>query len=1638
MKKTVFRRLLSVMLAILMVISLMLTTASAEGVVTEIGTYAELLEFAGKVNAGTDYTGQTISLTANINLNGSASSQWTPIGSTSANKFKGTFDGQNHVISGLYMNVTTSNQGFFGYVNGGTVKNLTIIGDITASASNVGGIAAQNEAGSLIENCHNAVNISITASFTNYFGGITSVNNGTINNSYNSGSISAVGSSAAVGGIAGQNTNAGAVNNCYNLGNINNGTGSHVGGIAGQQRFGTPSITNSYSLGNISGGSNIGGILGQWYVGAVTNNYYLAGSAAKGVGDDNATATVKAAADMQDAAFVTLLGSDFIPDTDLNNGYPIFPWQLLVDDGAAVAPPDVEISTYEELLEFAADVNAGDNHADKLVVLNENIDLGGIGQPWTAIGNFKGIFDGQNHVISGLYMNVTSGTKGFFSTLSGGTIKNLTIKGNITTSSGTVGGFAGSTTTGSTIENCHNDVNITVTTSGVHYFGGFAGSNYANVSNCYNSGNISIITSSAVGGFIGSSFSGNITNCYNLGTISGGSGSHISGIVGQLRGGAVSTSYNIGSITGSTNVGAIVGQKQSGTISDNYYLTGTASYGIGSTSDTTGVMPDTDMKAPAFVTTLGDAFIADTDINNGYPIFPWQLEVDNSIPFVFSEARNYSAEIAGYIRGAINRRKTAGSLSATDSLLSTFRETSTGNDWIAVTMAGYSTYDITGKRVYLYNDGTGYDDFCAALAADVTAKYAKNNGVLDTAKVTEWQRAILAIQAVGGNPLSFGTYNSNPINMVADGIYNYHNIGIQGINGVVYGLIALDTLLYETPVGATNSRDDIIRLILSQQAIDGVNGAEYGAWSLSSSSTDPDMGGMTIQALAPYYNSDTEYTYTNIFNSKTETKTVRQAIDEGLARLSTLQRNDGDFASWGTVNSESTAQVLCALAALGIDPQTDGRFIKNGNTLIDGLLKYRNSDGGFGHTNTSFDSMGNDQASYALAAYWRYLNGFRSLYDYRDKWDTVTRGKIDAAVSAIDAVGTANATDYKPAIRVALSVFSNVPENEKRYVYNYSELLLAIEGIGGEDELDTDTPFLMSIEITTPPDRTDYSKGETFDTTGMVVTAAYSDGGSEAITDYTFIPDGALSLGDKTVTISKGIRRASIPIVVSVWAGKGTQAEPFLISELSDLNNLLDEVNTGLMATEGVHFKMTADIDFSSQNTWAGIGNGSGKEFKGHFDGDNHVIKNITFTGNGFFGYLGGGAFIENFGIESGSRPSSSMRGGGIAGLITTPSDNSINIINCFNGANIPGSRTGGIIGDISVRGAIVINIERCYNKGNIGSGGIVGYRDIDGGSSATIGITNFVTIRDCYNIGTISAGGGIIGSIGSGITNIINCYNVGGISSGGGIADRFNKNTGGLDDPSNANNCYYLNTSASVGVVSPWPSSFTPDIRSMTASALKEPAFLTAIGSAFKADFAGNPTNNGYPILNWQTEKSSDKTLASVKIGLYTAELTGDGVYTALVPPDRVEAFVEIIPNNEKASASQPVAAPDFTQWAFTVTAEDGTTKDYVVNVTVLEDISSVTEVIIFEPIITGQMIRLEFDSTIEATYKVIASTYDSDKRMTKLVIMDDLVLSQARDAYDASFTPLEKPEGGSLKIIIMKNFDSISPVMKKAIVIE
>lgn len=273
-------------------------------------------------------------------------------------------------------------------------------------------------------------------------------------------------------------------------------------------------------------------------------------------------------------------------------------------------------------------------------------------------------------------------------------------------------------------------------------------------------------------------------------------------------------------------------------------------------------------------------------------------------------------------------------------------------------------------------------------------KYVKNcSGVLHERKYTEYSRVILALTAIGRDPSKVAGYN------LLTPLGDFEKTIWQGMNGPIWALIALDSGNYDIPKNPA-AKTQATRQLYIDEIIK--NQMKDGGWSLTGTGdSDVDITAMALQALAKYQDQ----------------KAVKTATDSALTWLSKNQDSKGGFASWGTTNVESVAQVIVALCELGISLD-DSRFVKNGHTLTENLLSFRQSNGGFYHVLDGSDGnnqMSAEQGFYALVAIDRAENGKNSLYRMGDVTKattkpstTVKKGSADASVSvpAVTAPGT--------------------------------------------------------------------------------------------------------------------------------------------------------------------------------------------------------------------------------------------------------------------------------------------------------------------------------------------------------------------------------------------------------------------------------------------------------------------------------------------------------------------------------------------------------------------------------------------------------------------------------------------------------
>ena len=343
-----------------------------------------------------------------------------------------------------------------------------------------------------------------------------------------------------------------------------------------------------------------------------------------------------------------------------------------------------------------------------------------------------------------------------------------------------------------------------------------------------------------------------------------------------------------------------------------------------------------------------------------------------------------------------------------------------GMDWYAFAM---------GRVGYAEN----YEAYADEMKKKIIEKY-KTDSRLDAQKATEWHRQILTLLAVGADPAQIEDDQGNVINLVADGTYYRSRtaaLGTQGINAYIWALLSMDAMRYQVPEDASDTREQILTAILKGQKEDG--GFAMGG------SSDIDITAMALQALAPYYRLGIclEQSDGSVYD-------VRKAAEQALQYLSGLQKEDGMVEGAYGSSSESVAQVIMALCCMGINPDTDERFIKNGNSLMDAFMRFQQKDGGFSHEpGKASVSISGEQAACALVAYIRLIKGERSLYDMRPGMDTACRGQINELEQKLAAWDADNADEGT--VRNYYEQYMAIPPSERCYVYHSDALLSVIE-----------------------------------------------------------------------------------------------------------------------------------------------------------------------------------------------------------------------------------------------------------------------------------------------------------------------------------------------------------------------------------------------------------------------------------------------------------------------------------------------------------------------------------------------------------------------------------------------------------------
>ena len=903
-----------------------------ESGVYQIATGAELAWFVNESKTA-DVSGV---LTADIKLGKYA---WLNIDSSK----KVELDGAGHEITGL--NATS---GLFRQIGGGShIQNLTLRGTMTCASSTSGGsvVGYANGKNIVIENCFSYV--TVTGSGSNV-GGIVGYANSTttIRNCANLGAVTGSGS---VGGIIGGFVGSGAViTGCYNTGAVTGAvtaTASNAGGIFGNGNYGI-TVTNCYNTGAVSANSNAGGIggvakgemywSGELVATTTVSDCYSVGAVTGGNGAfgsvDAGSATVTSCYALAADANAAVLTEEQMKSAELNaeafgptcGGYPALKWQKDVTFHKAEGGTVVPPTCTEKGYTLRTCTLCRESYRDTYVAATGHTERAGTRTVYPAYYTYT--CDVCNELIT-----VWADTRLEYVTLPATGV-----------------------------------VSAAMTDEGKYPW------TYNSAAERFESGNAGANSSTSTTSFvftldrqraIAFDFGVSSEEKCDKATITLSNGTETNTVASGISGTKADT-YN-GILTAGTWTLTVTYVKDSGDSkgADMAYVSGLTIADTAPAAAAEGAEAGVTLRdeytidlSAIFTDADGDEMTYAVSINGAAPVaaeasfrYTAVLVGKTTLAFTASDGEKTSAPYTVTLTVA----KPAGpdvqeAYKTTGDYLSgkgTPIVGSIGGEWLTIGLAR------SGRTV-----PEGYYDNAVAY---VKAEINTTTNRLDRNKSTDNARLILALTAIGKDVTDVGGFD------LLAGLDDMKYVKRQGTNGPVWTLIALDSHGY-TPAGSV-TRDALVETILSLQK-------DSGAWYINSTSTtdDVDMTAMAIQALAPYYKTN---------------EAVKAAVDKALTWLGTMQKSDGSFAEMAGVasSSESTAQVLVALCALGIDPTADARFAKNSFHVVDGLLTFYTGEA-FKHqlADATVDQMGTEQSYYALAAYMRLTGGRSFLYDMND------------------------------------------------------------------------------------------------------------------------------------------------------------------------------------------------------------------------------------------------------------------------------------------------------------------------------------------------------------------------------------------------------------------------------------------------------------------------------------------------------------------------------------------------------------------------------------------------------------------------------------------------------------------------------
>ena len=508
----------------------------------KIETAADFEAFAQAVNDGeTDidaYLAADITLTGNVMVG------------NSTNQYAGTFDGKGYTVTYSY-DITSNYCGLFAYVNGATIRNLRVEGDVVSTAIHFGALIGQANGTVLVENVVTDVDITGNRSGVTGNGGMLGANyaNITFNNCAVLGPLGNPGSSM-YSPFSGWSNGSSSVtlNNCYAACYFKEGTGID-GNSATLTHGGTSAnyFNNCYYLNYIDKAQGTQITAEQIASGELcfklngdqsTINWYQT------IGDDAFPVPFASHAQVYANGELKCDGtsaggelvysnsaSSVVPPHTFEGGWCTVcgawdaDYKLSVDgEGYSLIANAKEFAWFAEYMakgnpslniRLTADIDLRTDYPDLMVASESN--------------RFSGIFDGQEHTITYNYANVTDQWRGLFRSVENATIRNLRVEGSATSTNIHFGALIGVAYGMVLVENVVTDVDITGKKSGVTGDAGMLGANYANITfnYCATHGEMGYEGSSMYSSFSGWSNADSKTtlnNCYTTCKLTAGTG----------------------------------------------------------------------------------------------------------------------------------------------------------------------------------------------------------------------------------------------------------------------------------------------------------------------------------------------------------------------------------------------------------------------------------------------------------------------------------------------------------------------------------------------------------------------------------------------------------------------------------------------------------------------------------------------------------------------------------------------------------------------------------------------------------------------------------------------------------------------------------------------------------------------------------------------------------------------------------------------------------------------------------------------------------------------------------------------------------------------------------------------------------